>query len=611
MIRNPSDTGKKQHEDAADRAKNLFLAGMFHEIRTPINSIMGMNEMILRESTEEDIRAYAMGSQRSARALLSIISDILDYSDIESGRMEIVPVKYRLKDVVLGVLNIMSPLAAEKGLQLSLDADPSLPSELYGDDVRLKQILSNLVSNSVKYTNEGSISVTVSGERDDGCLMLKMSVADTGIGIKPENIDKLFDAFSRFDQDSARQIEGTGLGLNITHSLLNMMGSRLTISSEYGAGSVFSFTVRQEIVSSEPVGMIETVASEEERSSSAMFCAPQASILVVDDNDMNRKVFKSLLKRTGVRITEADSGMKCLSLAENKHFDMIFLDHMMPVMDGIETFHRLRELEDCVRTPIIALTANAVSGARERYLSEGFTDFLSKPVSSEGLERMILRYLPEELITELQAEETVNAEIPSVTLPEIEGFNYNIARLYAADDYFLLCSLEMFGESLSRTSALLRYYFPIAGDSAENLDMFRIQAHALKGTAAMVGAMQVSELAKTAEFAAKASDMGRINAITPILLDEAEKCLERVQAAGLHSPKPAAEDISALPEKLARLISLMDEFMLDEADGLMEEIYSFSYPDEIQPLIEIIKIAEVNCDSPSAAAAAEKLSAEI
>ncbi len=581
----------------ANRAKSLFLANMSHEIRTPINSVIGMNEMILRESDEPDIRSYALNARRSAKMLLGLINDILDFSKIETGKMELTPVNYTTSEVISDVVKMNMSRANDKGLTLKLDVDPNLPSELYGDDVRLKQIISNLLTNAIKYTKEGTVTVSVGGSVSNGELAMKVCVSDTGIGIKQEDIEKLFDAFQRVDNNVTRRIEGTGLGLNITMKLLMLMDSKIEVNSVYGKGSEFFFTVRQKIIDGTPMGILEINAENaDDFSYSASFAAPDAKVLMVDDNDMNRIVFKSLLKQTRVQVYEAASGYECLSLVEKERFDIIFLDHMMPGMDGIETFHRIKEGKNlCKDVPVIMLTANAVSGVREAYLAEGFTNFLSKPISPSQLEKMTKSYLPEELVK--SASECEEPE-PS-SLPEIEGFNFEIARLYSKSDDTIKSSLEAFGDNLVKSVALLRYYLPIVRDSEENLELYRIQAHSLKGTAAIVGAVQVSELAKTAEFAAKAANYGRIAAITPILIEETEVCLKRIEAAGIYERKPLNPDISQLADKVKKILSLMEDFNVDEADVIMNEIYGYSYPDDIQIQIELLKIAEVNCDIDS------------
>ena len=394
----------KQERDEADRAneaKSSFLANMSHEIRTPINAVIGMNEMILRESSESAIRQYAYDARSSANTLLGIINDILDFSKIESGKMEIIPVEYELKHVVTELVNMIEKRVADKGLELQVEVCPELPSKLYGDDVRIKQIVTNLLTNAVKYTERGRVTLTVDGHMVQDQLQLYICVEDTGIGIKQEDLDKLFSAFERIEEKRNRNIEGTGLGMSITTLLLNMMGSSLEVSSVYGKGSSFSFVLEQQVVDNTPIGQL---AQKEEEDASYQykeaFTAPGARLLVVDDNKMNCKVFKALLKKTQVQVMECYSGAECLQLTEAYKYDLIFLDHMMPELDGVETFKLLRSDSANLNldTPVVVLTANAMSGAKEQYLEEGFDAFLAKPIVPEDLEHMLADMLPKELL---------------------------------------------------------------------------------------------------------------------------------------------------------------------------------------------------------------------
>ncbi|MCR4649798.1 MAG: response regulator, partial [Lachnospiraceae bacterium] len=402
------DETNQQMKDAADaaiaagKAKSRFLAQMSHEIRTPINAVLGMNEMILRESEDESIREYSENIQSAGKTLLSIINSILDFSKIEDGKMEIIPAKYELATVINNLVNSIDERAKAKSLKLITKIDPTLPGVLFGDDVRITQVIMNLLTNAVKYTERGSIMLEISdGGRDKDSILLNVSVKDTGIGIKEEDMSKLFESFERIEEKRNRNIEGTGLGMSIVTGLLNMMGSKLDVKSEYGKGSEFSFGLRQLIVEEEAIGDYEekrlghTAKTRKEE----YLYAKKASILVVDDNEMNLKVIKNLLKRNGIVPDLALSGAEAIELVGKKNYDIVFLDHMMPKMDGLETLARMKD-EGLVRLnmKIIALTANAVVGARETYLKAGFDDYLSKPVEVELLEDKLKRYLPKENI---------------------------------------------------------------------------------------------------------------------------------------------------------------------------------------------------------------------
>ncbi|MCR5432620.1 MAG: response regulator [Lachnospiraceae bacterium] len=395
---------------AAGKAKNQFLAQMSHEIRTPINAVLGMNEMILRESKDSTINEYSANIKVAGRNLLSLINSILDFSKIEDGKMEIIPAKYDLASMVNNLVNSISERAKAKSLKLNVDVDPTLPALLFGDDVRISQVVMNLLTNAVKYTHEGSVTLTLKNAGRHGNVQkLFVSVSDTGIGIKSENMDKLFESFERIDEIRNRNIEGTGLGMSIVTKLLAMMNSRLKVDSTYGVGSDFSFTIEQEVLSDEPVGNYSErlVKTSETQGEGATLYAEKARILVVDDNDMNLKVARNLLKLSGIKPDLASSGNECIELMRKNTYDIVFMDHMMPGMDGIVTLHKLKE-ENLIpeETRMIVLTANAVVGAKEQYLSEGFDDYLSKPIEVEMLQKKLETSLPSGLIEWRTHEET-------------------------------------------------------------------------------------------------------------------------------------------------------------------------------------------------------------
>ena len=389
----------------ANRAKSDFLANMSHEIRTPINAVLGTDEIILRESDDPKILEYATDIKQAGGMLLSLVNDILDFSKIESGRMEILSVNYDLGKVLGETVDMIRSRARDKNLELRLDIHPDTPVHLCGDEVRIRQIITNILTNAIKYTKQGSVTLTVSGKKlTQETIQLYVSVKDTGIGIREEDIGRLFDAFQRVEESRNRNIEGTGLGLSITMRLLNLMGSRLEVKSAYGQGSEFYFYLEQKKSDDRVLGeSLQEYCQKEKKIPTATgksFWAPNAKILVVDDNEMNLKVFLRLLKNHGMQIDTAMSGKECLAMMKKETYHIIFMDHQMPEMDGVETLKQSALLQDNLSKDaiMIILTANAVSGAREMFLREGFRDYLSKPIVVSMLEEMILKYLPPELV---------------------------------------------------------------------------------------------------------------------------------------------------------------------------------------------------------------------
>ena len=522
--------------EKANQAKSDFLAKMSHEIRTPINAVLGMNEMILRESGDAETKKYAMDIKASANALLALINDILDTSKIESGKLEIIPVEYALDSMLNDVVNMIYIKTRDKQLDFLLKVDETIPNGLFGDDVRIRQVLINLLNNAVKYTEKGSVTLLVSATEKDKGIELHFMVKDTGIGIKEEDMPKLYAAFERIEEERNRNVEGTGLGMNIVVDLLDLMGSRLEVESEYGKGTAFSFTIYQSVIDSKPIGNFEKRSENlyQEENYEASFTAPEAKVLVVDDNEINRRVFKGLLKQTLVQITEASSGFECMELVQEERYDMIFMDHMMPELDGIETLHRMQKLakNKCSDVPVVILTANAVVGAKEKYLEEGFDDYLSKPVQGAKLEAMVKRYIPEELCLSGSAkEDTENAASPQLlaVIPEMPEFDIAYAKQYFQKDDLLLMTMQDVCSGLSGMQETLQKKYDAVFTQEQEADLqnaisaYRTEVHAIKSNTAMVGALILSKLARLLELAAIEGDTQRIRTLHPVLMEELEK----------------------------------------------------------------------------------------
>ncbi len=515
------DLERLSHEaNEANRAKSRFLASMSHEIRTPINTILGMNEMIVREAISEDVMGYAANIREAGRSLLAIINDILDFSKIESGKMEIISVPYKISDIIYDLNNMIAIKAREKGLEFILEIDENIPSELRGDDVRLRQIILNILSNAVKYTKQGSVTFRMSGAKVcEGKFGLRVEVEDTGIGIKDGDRGKIFDSFKRLDEEKNRNIEGTGLGMSITTSFLYMMGSELKLRSEYGKGSNFFFQLEQDIIDETPIGSVQQILNNQKEGttrSGSSFEAPDVRVLVVDDNRMNIEVFVGLLKHTRMQIATACSGKEAIELMREQIFDLVFMDYMMPEMDGVQTFRKIRrlwkEVPECMMTPdttpVIVLTADAIRGAREGYLQEGFSDYLSKPIDHHKLEAVIVKHLPDERVTFVEWNETKQPH----ALEHSEGKKLSLddERFQRLEKYGidLKKGMQLMGGSVSTYDEILTIYFEELPAKLERIrqngslgDMkaYSIDAHSLKSTSASIGATALAEMAKEHE----------------------------------------------------------------------------------------------------------------
>lgn len=491
----------QQEAEAANMAKSSFLANMSHEIRTPINAILGMNEMILREEKDPAIRGYAGNIQASGNSLLSIVSDVLDISKIESGKLEIIPVDYEVNSLISDCCNMAAGRAKAKELELLVECADNVPMKLCGDETHIRQIIVNLLTNAVKYTEKGTVKLIVSGRFTDGGFVLKVDVSDTGIGIAEENLPQLFTQFQRFDLQRNRNIEGTGLGLSIVKRLCDLMSGTITARSVLGSGSTFTVELPQKVVDSTPCGGVNlnySAGAEHEYHHS--FEAPEAKILAVDDLPINLLVIANLLKETRIKIDTAGSGRECLDKCSQQKYDLILMDHMMPEMDGVQTFEKLHgdKSSPNFETPVIMLTANALAGMREQYMDVGFADYVSKPVRGAKLEEAIRRNLPESLTKPASPEipaEAVSTEPSGFAdicgaVPEL---NVNAALQYCCGSAELLHDFTE-NDHFSDLKAAFE---------EKRWEDYRRHAHSLKSTSLMIGLTGLSERARASELALK------------------------------------------------------------------------------------------------------------
>ncbi len=577
---------------AATKSKTAFLATMSHEIRTPINAIKGMNEVILREVKQDCIKEYALEARTATESLLGIVNDILDITKIEENKLQLFSVDYKPATLFTDVFNLVKFRAEVKGLKLIFDIDESIPCELFGDDVRIKQILVNLLSNAIKYTHEGTVTFSVKKEDYD---IFHFSVKDTGIGIKKENIKRLFKIFERMDEEKNRNIEGTGLGLNITSSLLRLFNSELQVKSEYGKGSEFYFTVRQQVINNTPIGQL--VLSEQHHNYTkytTTFIAPDARILVVDDNAMNRKVFTNLLKPIKIQISEANSGRKCLELVRNNRYDIIFMDHMMPEMDGIETFRIMKEDAQyslCSETPVVMLTANAVVGAKDMYLNEGFVGLLTKPIDSSRLEEMIYSLLPGRLV---KSADTTAKPVPAYTmteLPIIDGIDWRYARMSLGGDKALLDTIKLFTTAMKGDADVLNCYFADITDSDNALKSYRIKVHSMKSSALLIGIISLAGMAMKLEKSAATGDTEIIKAMHGIFIDSwMEYYAPLSSLIKSNGQKKNSADCEDELKKIFESIKTAAENMdVDDLDSLSEQLDAYSYDTRTEQNVAEIK----------------------
>lgn len=606
----------KSAAEKAEYARDIFLANMSHELRTPINTILGLNELILRESQEEAVKEYARDIRQAGNILLALVSDILDFSKLEADKMELTEGIYDVSSLLNDLINSISVQQRRKKLDLVLEIAEDIPYKLFGDEIHIRQIIGNLLSNAVRYTDKGRITLHLSWkELPKDSIEIFVIVKDTGIGIKEEDIPKLFKAFQRMDSTIRSKDDRTGLGLAITQRLIEMMGGKLEVQSVYGKGSAFSFKIVQKVVDREPLGDFEKQYRESLRSIEdyhEKFIAPMGRILIVDDNAMNLAVAQGLLKGTRLQIDVAASGEECLELIKRKTYHLICMDHMMPVMDGVQTLHAIRALEGNPSRdiPVIALTANAVAGARELYLKEGFQDYLTKPIDADKFENMLIEYLPSNVVY-LTNNRDINDEYEKSREEGDGEFDIRESQLYLMG-FNLRNGLRYMGGDKALYGKVLRDFHSILQEKETALkdflqkgDMpgYTIIVHSLKGNARNVGADDLADEAFELEKMAKAGQLEDVTVRSPILFSmmntmrnslrvylETEDAGEKTQqeAPEESAGKITEEDwVRALQELAARL----DDFDGESAASKLRELKRYDRPESDKKMLRLCEKA--------------------
>lgn len=574
----------RRQAEKASIAKSEFLANMSHEIRTPMNAIIGLNDIIMEECGDTEIYAYANDVKSAAKNLLTIINDILDLSKVEAGKMELVNVNYYIKSMADEVIGMMDMAASQRGLILKYECDETIPCRYRGDDGRIKQILINILSNAIKFTKKGYVRTYITGKpgKDTDEELLTFCVEDTGCGIREEDLEKIFEDFRQVDSKRNRSVDGTGLGLAIVKQLVELMGGTIKVESEYGKGTMFTITIPQKIVDRRSVSEMPELPRTEQKISD-MFTAPGVKVLIVDDNVINRKVARGFLKNYGFDLTEAESGPEAIELVRTAWYDIIFMDHMMPGMDGIEAAEIIRR--DCgengAAPVIIALTANAMEGMREHFLEHGFQDFIAKPLDRKELNDILLRWVPEKYRQSEIREEECKPLNPAKF--QIDGINMDAAmQYYSGDEDGFIELLEIYCMDGKRKIPLL--YELVETDILR----YQIEVHGLKSASANIGALGVSAMAREQENAAAQGDRELIGQKFPLLMAEYETLLANIgqfleQRRRKNDKKEKLPCLSAqeLRQQTAAALEELKHFWSQECEERVEALLTHELPEDV------------------------------
>lgn len=586
-----------QTEDA-NRAKTNFVSNMSHEIRTPMNSIVGITEILLRSQHSPKEQEYLLNIQSSGRVLLTIINDVLDCSKMESGKMQLFDEPYDTFSLFHDLKISMENRIANCPLELIYDIDPDIPCTLKGDMGRIRQIITNLVNNAIKYTEKGSIRFTVRvRQKNADKVMLYYAVEDTGIGIRKEDQKILFDAFQRVEIDRNRYVEGTGLGLTISQNLVNMMGGVIEVESEYGKGSKFYFTIEQTIVDPTPMSAVNYEQQKSgviEKEAESLFIAPGAHILLVDDNDLNLVVAKDLLKPLQMQIDTAENGMQAVAMVQQNQYDLVLMDHMMPVMDGIVATGKIRELPDerYKKLPIIALTANAMVDARKEFLNAGMNGFVAKPIDFTRICNQLRLWLPKELVQEVSGEEARKLLMNDISDSEIQPKNPQTE--FSFEEGVKRCGSKA---ALMKT---IRIFYRTIDSKANKIEQclkeglisdYVIEVHALKSSALLIGAVPLSEAAKELESYGKQGKTEALEEKTPDVLAMYRdfKNILKPYADKEEAAKQEASDGEWI-QALQQIHQCIEQFDLDGVDRIMEKLEEYQIPECIRESMDQLRV---------------------